>query len=332
MRAVERSYSHVFPAGSAKALRNACFPNPCVRFYPGKSRDTHGAETLSAREWDSLLLYSYLLRGVLQPEPAPRNHTGPAHHGISDLKEHVAVESNSRVLGRIPDEGRQRLPAGKLRTVSGCGDCVSTNTCDMKTAQVGGRKLYGLRNSHPRATVVVSQGKTGHVRRPSSAPARPSPGKGVSQNASRFATQAQVIARRAAFSARSGKADSGICCAGPGAWGLPEQEELLHGLVRCVNEHSLSTKRKLSPASTSIFRRARDASACCRYNYREAAPLPFNATLFLPYVLTHEPTFPGAYSNHISCCSSQRCVFPVEALDVTGSRLVHVLYQRMRRG
>ncbi len=163
----------------------------------GASSGSSGARPLSDREWESLLLYSYILRRVA--------------HAASDSAVQVGTTGgNSGVACRQTPAVRQGSEERKERTCR-CGNTSS--------AGVG---LRGLRCLRGTSTHVSRKSDDKRARRPSSAPAK------------RDADNELPWRRRSrteddAISAECTRAQHTMA---PGKWGVPEVVNLLDCLVR----------------------------------------------------------------------------------------------------
>ncbi|CAM9115362.1 unnamed protein product [Ectocarpus fasciculatus] len=182
----------------------------------GTSSGTMGAESLSDQEWQSLLLYSYILRRVA--------------HGSADTAADIGFSTdNPRSVHGVNTSARSQWD--KLQEPSPEDDYESPNTCGVSPSGVGLRGLQGIRGTPARTIVRTTNGKI--ARRPSSAPAGRRIGRTVAEGRHRFPMHRETTAMEAAFSGGRGR---GICRrslhrAAPGEWAQQETEDLRRGLM-----------------------------------------------------------------------------------------------------
>lgn len=223
-----------FCPGKSCLLHPHLCPPTCV-VYVGAWCTSSGAEHLQPQEWDSILIYSYILRRAVQPSlsktvipTSPGTNRPPQPHG----RPTCVAESDSRALSEKSDKPEDYA--------SNREDCFSLN-CSRSSEDsrrdrlyptgVGLRGLQGLRFVPP--TDKTNQtGRARLSRRPSSAPVRRQHESVVSGARYLSPGRGLTTATEATFTAGTGDNSRGIRHTAPGVWGVEECKELRNELVR----------------------------------------------------------------------------------------------------
>lgn len=164
----------------------------------------NGAKSLEDKEWESLLLYSYILRSVA--------------HSNSD----IAVDASVRQV-----QGQKAVATGESKLFERrCWGCYSpsSDTSHMCPAEAGPRGWQVLRDT---SSGIIRNENGNHARRPSSAPVKRAIDKAVLCEGSHRLSHRQPMAITSEISC--GRAHQSVS---HGSWGEPETEDLRKGLVR----------------------------------------------------------------------------------------------------
>lgn len=181
----------------------------------GDSLSVNGAETLTSREWDSLLFYSYVLRRAVQPslDYAAHMSTTTDNKALEKDRSEV-IQSGFFAPGEC--DGREALKPEKGGRSSD-SNCIYRDACNGCPADIKLRKIQRLRSVPVRATIAQSENGL-CSRRQTSASARLRSINTVNEDRPHV---------------QQTNATSKIHTVGSGAvWGLKEHEELHDGLVR----------------------------------------------------------------------------------------------------
>lgn len=223
-----------FRSGKSRLMHPHLYP-PTYVVYVGAWCTSSGAEHLKPQEWDSVLIYSYILRRAVQPSlsktvipTSPGTDRPPQPHG----RPTCVAEPDSRALIENSDKPEEYASNRENCFSLNRGRSSEDSHRDrLHPTGVGLRGLQGLRFVSP--TDKTNQTGRGRLsRRPSSAPVRRQHEKVVSEARYLSRGRGQTTAREATFKAGTGDNGRGIRHTAPGVWGVEECKELRNELVR----------------------------------------------------------------------------------------------------
>lgn len=180
-------------------------------------RGTNGVERLSDREWETLLLYSYILRGM--------------GHGSSES----AAEAGCRTGKALSDRKKECFAEQEFEEETSwehaCVGCDDAGDSTFNESSRGGglRGLQDLRGTSESRSRKQENGDL--ARRPSSAPARRCFGSGPSEGGHRLSMHHATRAREQPLRAGCGGIHLTNQRTTPGEWMPEDTTRLQRGLV-----------------------------------------------------------------------------------------------------
>lgn len=169
-------------------------------------------ENLSAREWESLVLYSYILRGVVCDSATGRSFPSDQGETAGAGQESEETHFDKSYLGF---------------------DDAGYGACDASIRGQGLRGLQGLRNLTARS---CRKDIYKDPRRPSSAPMGRRLGRAVTAQERTFSCHRQRATGENLLQAECGRAFFSTCLTEPEGWTPKDAIELRRGLVGQVAE------------------------------------------------------------------------------------------------